>query len=228
MSWTIRTATTGLKAPPTVTSYSISKPTNTIQGDLMVLFLNASATAVLDAMNMTGWQNVEANTTNSNYFRVYWKLAGASEPTSYTWTGLPTGVLIGVLGAFRKNTGEPAFIKDAGQSIWAATSPQTVPAPSLTAITADSLVLTAFTFVQGLGAWTIDSVPAGETLLGTAAILGRALTTNYEVQAAAGATGVKNEVINYGNNIGYYTYSYTVAFNAAGSAATPTVQAYLI
>lgn len=66
-------------------SATCSKPTGTTSGDLLV----ASVTSYTDAASLTGWTAVAgaSGSYSSAYFgTILWKIAGGSEPASYTFT----------------------------------------------------------------------------------------------------------------------------------------------
>jgi hypothetical protein len=64
----------------------VNKPAGTVSGDVMVAFVGAIGTSVTFTAP-SGWTLLAAETSNTNInFSVYYKVAGGSEPSSYTWT----------------------------------------------------------------------------------------------------------------------------------------------
>jgi RHS repeat-associated protein len=83
------------------TSMSITKPTGTDVGDLLVAEIAASANATITAPS--GWTaaaNAQVTSGNSRY-RVYWRIATASEPSGYTFTFSASGAHRGGIKALR-------------------------------------------------------------------------------------------------------------------------------
>lgn len=64
----------------TVNSLACSKPTNTAEGDLMIAAVTSEAQYSNNVPS--GWTEIGKN---SSSFAVYYKIAGSSEPASYTW-----------------------------------------------------------------------------------------------------------------------------------------------
>jgi Tfp pilus assembly protein PilV len=73
----------------------VSKPTGVVQNDIMFAYIgHQNATNVLNSIP-TGWTLVAKNDNGSNHQALYYKVAGASEPVSYTF-GLSASVRVGV------------------------------------------------------------------------------------------------------------------------------------
>lgn len=70
------------------TSRQVNKPTNTASGDLMFAML--SGTSGYCNSVPSGWTLLAQETVSTSYrYELYYKVAGASEPSTYTW-GFPS------------------------------------------------------------------------------------------------------------------------------------------
>ena len=96
MAWTFRAAATnGVLA----TSIAVNKPTGTVQNDLLVAVIkNCEGSA--SPSTPTGWTAQTLMTPNISFGRMYFLVAGASEPTSYTWTGAGAFSMQGGIATF--------------------------------------------------------------------------------------------------------------------------------
>lgn len=83
----------------TSTSLVINKPTNTQSGDLMIAFMSSDSTATTWTGD-TGWTEVADQNAAPN-LRVAYKVAGGSEPASYTFTAAASRVLAGSILTYR-------------------------------------------------------------------------------------------------------------------------------
>lgn len=68
------------------TSHACSKPTGTVSGDLMFAIVNANSN--LTITDPSGWTRIDEDNGISSgaTIIILYKVAGGSEPTSYTWT----------------------------------------------------------------------------------------------------------------------------------------------
>lgn len=73
-----------------VTSLTINKPTGTVQGDFMLAVITSDGTSVSIP---SGWTTFfsQQHPDSSISGRTYYKFAGSSEPSSYTWTSSGSG-----------------------------------------------------------------------------------------------------------------------------------------
>jgi hypothetical protein len=92
-------ATTQNKRTTSGTTLVLQKPASVQENDLMVMtvFDNGSLTRTMSA---TGWTSAYARAGSGN-LTIFYKTAGASEPSSYTITSSGSAVLTGTFMAFR-------------------------------------------------------------------------------------------------------------------------------
>ncbi|TMC10751.1 MAG: hypothetical protein E6J41_07635, partial [Chloroflexi bacterium] len=158
---------TTTNAPPVVPAFrsastvtngtTVSKPSGTAAGDLLLATLEVDE----DPATVTGpagWTRIQdtlgAGGTGSAYHtQVWWKLAGASEPASYTWTvsGAPW-VDIGLLAYTNVNQANPIDVS-AGRDAGTTTTPTT---PAVTTTAANDMVVALFVNFES-GSWTAGS-----------------------------------------------------------------------
>jgi hypothetical protein len=175
----------GFRSAATVTNgTTVSKPSGVSAGDLLLATLEvdedpapvtgpAGWTKLLDTMGAAG-------TGQAYHTQVWWKLAGSSEPSSYTWavSGGPW-VDIGLLAYSNVSQSNPIDVS-AGRDAGTTTAPTT---PSVTTSGANELVVALFVNFDS-GSWTAGS--------------GMTRRYNFDsneaqdaLQAAAGPTGTK-------------------------------------
>jgi len=84
-------------------SITVNKPTNTAEGDLMVAHIFIENTSDLINSVPDGWTNIINASAGARAIReyVYWKIAGASEPSSYQWGMSSSHEIIGQIATFR-------------------------------------------------------------------------------------------------------------------------------
>jgi hypothetical protein len=185
-------AAASASAPSGTLTLTINKPAGTVENDLMI----ASIAVRPDIATITppaGWtlvRRIDNASANANSLAIYWKVAGASEPASYSWTfSTSTGSAGGIRAFFGVDTANPIDVEN-GQSTPAGLSHET---PSVTTTVANAMVVTSHAFSSS-ATWT---PPAGmteafdvasEAVPNTAGI---SIEGNYAIQTAAGATGTK-------------------------------------
>lgn len=138
---------------------TINKPTGVAAGDLLVSIVAFGA--ISDSNNATwtgdtGWTEVYDQGVNPN-IRVAWKVAGSSEPASYTFTtSVSSGYHGGVVLAFRG-----AAFDVCGSAVVAA-SGGNVTASAITVSEANSILLGFWFTTANIASF---STPSGMTLL---------------------------------------------------------------
>jgi hypothetical protein len=138
-------------------SITINRPTGTQKGDVMVAVIAAvpSSTAIIAP---GGWTLVNRQTNpngTSNALAVYYKVASAAEPASYTWALSTNNGNAGGIVAFSGVDNAGPIHAAAGQLT---TSPSTsIAAPSVTTTVADTMIVTGHEYAASRR-WT---PPAG-------------------------------------------------------------------
>lgn len=169
-----------------VLTLTINKPTGTVQNDVMI----ASIAVRPNTATITppgGWTLVRrmdnANAT-ANSLAVYRKVAGASEPTNYSWTfSTSTGSAGGIQAFAGVDTATPINVEN-GQNTASSLSHAT---PSVTTTVANTMLVTSHG-ISNADTWTPPTgmTEAFDVLGGLEAIEG-----SHVLQAAAGPTGTK-------------------------------------
>ena len=126
---------------------TITKPTGTIAGDVMIASISVRPnTATITAPS--GWTLVRrVNNSNStaNSLAIYDKVAGGSEPASYSWTfSTSTGAAGGIQTFSGVDTVNPIDV-EAGQTT---TSGTTHTAPSVTTTVANTMLVTSHAVLE--------------------------------------------------------------------------------
>lgn len=185
---TIRAVT----APALVNSTSvvINKPTGTLTGDLMLLHYS-SGTAAADQPKMTtGWELLAKSFySGSDGISIYWKVAGAAEPASWTLTTVGTSNMgAGVISLYDSLGGTLAIADPSGTGVakqFNTTSTNKV-FPSVTAPTAADLLL-----CFGSLASNVTGTPAAGMTEQYDTGAGPRMYLMTEALSAAGATGTR-------------------------------------
>lgn len=91
-------------------NFVLNKPSGTVEGDfLYALFMTYKTSAVSVDSVPSGWALIAERTVSTYYhFWLYYKVAGASEPTSYTWSISTTAKLHAVCGCYTGGDFDPA------------------------------------------------------------------------------------------------------------------------
>ena len=187
--------------PTGVLSLTINIPAGTEPSDVMTasIALRAS-TAVLTAP--AGWTLVRRTNnanTNANSLVVFYKVAGAAEPASYTWTAdTSTGMAGGIVCFSGVDTANPVDV-EAGQ-ISGNTQTTTFTSPSVTTTVPNDMIVTSFG-VSSSELWTGPATEVVDVQSEVAPFaLGMSLDMSYVLKATAGATGTKTATLTSGNN----------------------------
>lgn len=191
------------------TSITCNKPTGTQEGDFLVAFLNLRRT-VTSITPPSGWTLLESALTGSERaFGIYYKVATASEPSSYTFSANTTGgMTLGIVALQNVDTSNPIDIE--GRTDTAAVN--TVTCPSVTTTQDNDIVLCFCNSSWNNVTWSAWSsspinelwdIRAGSNGDNT----GGAQTVAWFVQASAGATATKSS----DNSVQSFVTGYTVA-----------------
>jgi len=190
-------------APSDTLTLTISKPAGAVLCDVMI----ASIAVRPDTATITppaGWtlvRRVDNASATANSLAVYYKVAGASEPASYSWSfSTSTGSAGGILAFSGVDTTNPINVEN-GQTTDNGLSHAT---PSVTTTAANAMLVSSHTFASA-ATWT---PPAGmseavdQASIAVPNAAGISLEMNYVLQAAAAATGAKTATASNDANVG--------------------------
>lgn len=170
---------------------TINKPAGTLSGDVMVASIAIRpSTATINASGWTLVRRTNNTSGNSSALAVYYKVAGASEPSTYSWTfSSSTGSAGGIRAFSGVDTSSPVDV-EGGRTT---SSSLSHPTPSVTTRFAGSMIVTShefsssatFTPPSGMAeAFDISS----QTSMGSGGV---AIEGAYQLQLAVAATGTK-------------------------------------
>lgn len=182
------------KAGATLTSIVVDAPPGIQAGDYLIAVLVHNSALPSGHVPPTGWTEIETDVAGTPGFHVYGKTAGASEPSTYTWSWTNSSDSAILLSAVKSGS----FVVDGHTRTL---SSATISAPSITPTAAPTLLLFAgavpgnVTFSQGGGL-----IQTGISTIGGTAAAG----LFYENHPTTAATDVR-QVTHSGtlNNDGY-------------------------
>ncbi len=173
-----------------ISSVTISPPAGVVANDLMLtrIGIRSNTCASINAVP-AGWSLNQCQTNGTLSQAIYYKLAGAVEPASYTWGFNATYRAGASLSVFRGvDPAAPIMVSSAANG-----SSTSLIAPSVTT-TADNAMLVAF-FSSAASAGSPFSQPAGMTeivdLSDGAGPNGISFSADYELLPTTGATGTR-------------------------------------
>lgn len=189
-------------------SLTITKPSGTVSGDVLVAFVNIVRASLIDTPP-SGWTAI--NTAGSyTQWSVYWKVAGASEPADYTWTESSTnwaGVIFRLSGV--DNTTSLDATTVTGEDTTYNTS---FNAGSITTVTDGAMVFTSVFKEQQY----ITGGPGGSWTNGYLSSAAPGVGVAYRILATAGASGTATFTASAAQRNGYTT----LAFRPAAGGVT--------
>jgi len=169
-----------------VLTLTINKPAGTVQNDVMIASIGVrpNTATVTPPAGWTLVRRIDNSAGAPNSLVVYYRVAGAGEPASYSWTfSTSTGSAGGILSFSGVNTATPIDVEN-GQATPVAPTHST---PSVTTTVPNAMLVASFTYSSPL-AW---APPAGMTEVVDIVGGNQSTEINYVLQAAAGATGAK-------------------------------------
>lgn len=219
-----------LAVPSTSTAYSdtavssltINAPSGLASGDLLVAFVAMNSSATGTEANMpSGWTIYPGSNTNFyNYdasvgMHAYYKVAGGSEPGSYTfgWTGskIPAGIILRV-------TGQDASAPLAAR--FAPTSSGTTLAPATVTTTVDNaIVIRACASKTPSYTLTVPSGDTSDASVQTTGGAGAKILVSHYIQTPAGTTNANT----IGSSSAQYLAEITLSFAPSAPSASFTV-----
>jgi len=180
------------------TSITLTKPSGTVSGDVLVAAIDIAGTTTVTAPS--GWTLVRSTTSGSSLTQAtYVHAAGSTEPSSYVWRFSSSRTVSGIVAAYvGVSTTTPVDVSSGGSSAGSTS----VTAPSVTTTAGGELLLGVF----GAAAKATVTPPTGmiehaERLGGTGNT--RVLSELADQQVGAGATGTRTATLSKsGANVG--------------------------
>jgi hypothetical protein len=187
----------GTTSPPTViafrsaasaigssaTTITIAKPSGVAEDDQLIAAIGKPGSPLATVTPPSGWTLIRSMT--SNFLNIYRRTAGASEPSTYTWTFSASVNSAGGIQAFENvDPDDPIHIEN-GQNTASGTAHAT---PDVTPTIPDTVIVTA----HGLLENSSFTAPSGMTEAYDVPNSGLSTTAGYyEANPDAGATGTK-------------------------------------
>ena len=176
-----------------------NKPTGTVEGDTMFAAVYAYNNAVDQTALPTGWAIIDEINISNRYYSYWYKVAGASEPSTYTFsmTGAANKYLVAI-ATYYGNLDISDLI-DAYNLAEDTTYDATIETPSVTVSADDSylLAIPGMYYVSGTPVWTPDALVSEDVEFGTSS---SDLYGSFNHAAIdAGATGVLGFAQSKGN-----------------------------
>jgi len=171
-------------ASSSTATLSIAKPTNTASGQVMVAFVSGAGTTAISAP--AGWTLIQDTTSGSMRQLSYYKVAGSSEPTSYSFTSSASRNASGGITTYsgvNSNVPIDASAEGLGASGNAV-------APAVTTTSANDLVVLGASTATSTS-WTAGS---GVTERYDKASSSTTIESGDFAQATVGTTATKTEV----------------------------------
>lgn len=203
----------------TTTTYTVPKPTGTVQGDMLILCQSADLGQMGGMGTPSGgaswgppplqsqqWASAAINQAGA---RIYWKLAGASEPASYSVSHGTNGFGCTTIVCVQ-NPGPGTPVSDFSKATTPATS---IPTPSTTPTSSADFEIRFVCAFDGNGSPTTFTPPAGFTeRADTAAPDGSSLpmTCATRTLTSSAATGVHN-FVSVNSLVNYIAFTVDIA-----------------
>jgi len=168
------------------TTLVLALPSGVQAGDLLLAQVVVDNAATVTAPS--GWTVLDSN---NNIVRqtLYYRFAGASEPTSFTWSWSSSGNRRagGGITAYRGVDPSQPF-GGVASNIGIGTS---LPAPAQIVVEPDSLLVTLFAQDRGTVVWTTPAAMTRAYRFSSAANSGVSVLASYEQRPSAGSTGTR-------------------------------------
>jgi hypothetical protein len=133
---------TPAKAATNVATIAMDKPTGTTGGNLLVAFLSLDGNAFASLNAPSGWTLIHKGPQGvspiNQTFGVWWKIATASEPSTYSFTWTPTEQAYGGIMRFTGHDATNPINASAAQS---GPGTLTAPSPAVTTSVANAMVV---------------------------------------------------------------------------------------
>jgi len=185
---------------------TINVPPGTAANDVMVASIAVHPETIVPAAP-AGWtllRDTSQTTGNGSRMATYYKVAGSSEPGSYTWT-FSGGTLDGATGGIASFSGVDTTTPIDVEGGNTTSNSYSLTASAITTTVANTMLVGSFEYPSSTNGWT--SIPGGwtEALAQTSQPppnnAGVSLEMSYGPQASAGGTGAKTATADStGNN----------------------------
>ena len=176
---------------PASVNLTIATPAGTLANDVMIAAIgfNRSSAAITPPAGWTLARRTDNANPTSNSLAVYHRTATAGEPASHTWAIAGGAFLVGGIQGFSGADAANPIDVENGQNTASGTSHGT---PNLTTTVANAMLVTAHTYASSR-TWAPQGglTEAYDRPSGSSSSTGQSIAGNYQLQAAAGASGVK-------------------------------------
>jgi len=191
-----------LALKPVNTSLTISTPTGTLAGDVMIAAIgfNNSSAAITPPSGWTLVRRTNNSATTSNALAVYRRTAVSGEPASHAFAVAGGNFLVGGIQSFSGvDTANPIDV-EAGQTTPSGTAHDT---PSVMTTTANAMLVTSHTYASA-NTWTPGAglTESYDRPSGSNSATGQSITGTRALQATRGATGAKRSTAGGGADVG--------------------------
>ncbi|MEV4246953.1 hypothetical protein AB0J63_26515 [Streptosporangium canum] len=205
----------------TGTGFTCPKPAGAVQGDVLIAFQTNSFGGSMPTPTGGGatWQLLGSRSDESGEWigsKVWWKIAGASEPAQYGFVNSGVGLAIVAIAAISDTDGATpkiASLKNAQDN--------SITAPSVTATTTAGVTLRwAAAVLSSSGSWT---PPSGHTEQVDRSVSGLgAASLASKSRPAAGITGTATFTWNgYLGDVPVFSHGFTVDVGGVGTPEEP-------
>lgn len=221
-SFTARTETY-FNATSLTTPYDavVDKPTGTAEGNILFAFIRIGGAKAVDSVP-SGWTLICSHLPYIYYY-LYYKIAGASEPSSYTWSFTGSSLIRIVCSCYTGGDFDADDPIDAYSNTAYATSDTAVRAASMTVSAADSpLVFWAVAYSATGQTFTKPTIPTTDWVEDDDS--GSVATATWVeicsmIWSGSGATGVMEATCTEATT---YKHAFAVALNPA-AACSPSI-----
>ena len=185
----IGSSTAATTTGATSTTLTLTKPAAVVAGSVMIAHLgyNAGSNKGTTVTKPTGWVQIGLQVNNGNWWQsVFYKVATASEPTSYTFTISRTSNIVGGILAY-SGVDNIAPIDDNITQI-GATAATTQTAPSASASTNGDVLVNFWTYLVSTTATSYAAGLTGNYTLSTSNVGGASASKALNNAGATGTT----------------------------------------
>ncbi len=182
-------SSSGINAGTGASTLVVNRPTGTSSGHVLLAGVTVAGGTGVTVTPPSGWTLVRRTDNSTNLSLItYVRVAGASEPASYTWTLSPSSRAAGSILRFTGvNTTSPIDVS-AGQSTTNNSHPYRVVAPTMST-TGDAEALAGFYAVGAGTTFSNNSLLTDEVDVRNTNASGPSLRGADGIQATTGATG---------------------------------------